>query len=151
MTNLINIDRSVSFNPEAFIGVGWVIEEQDERSLLLTNIDPDSIILETTLIDEGKLIKGEERLTHLKEKECVRLDASVFLFFWKNQNLIPEKWKEKDGINPTYIFFHGTILRNSRGDRYTLFLWFDRGGWNWSFNWLDSTFSTSKPSATLSL
>ena len=45
---ILSIDRTKPFDPVAFIGnKGWRIEEQDEQSLALTEVDPAMIRLET--------------------------------------------------------------------------------------------------------
>ncbi|MEK7182253.1 MAG: hypothetical protein AAB679_00640, partial [Patescibacteria group bacterium] len=75
ISQIIQIDRSQPFDPAKFISAGWSIEEQDERSLALTEVDLSKVVFETTLEKNEKNIKGEERLERLKEKNVVRLDA----------------------------------------------------------------------------
>ena len=63
---IVTIDRSRPFNPAEFIGPGWTTEEQDEGSLLLTEIDLTKVRLETCLNSGEQYIKGEEKLRRLK-------------------------------------------------------------------------------------
>ena len=146
---IIQIDRSKSFDPVTFIGEGWSIEEQDEKSLVLTEVDLSKVVFETTLEKNEKSIKGENKLKRLKEKSCIRLDAKIFQMLWENQHLIPENWKEKTNGNTTYIFFDGTVLRNSVGIRYVLYLYGDGGEWGWFYGWLGGGFGASDPSVVL--
>jgi hypothetical protein len=108
-TAVLSIDRTTPFNPAAFIGNAWTIwrgpadgtgldgdEEQDERSLALTTIDLTTVRIETMLTEGERLITGEERLTRLKEKNHIRLDAKVFQTLWQNQHLHPREL-EGDG------------------------------------------------------
>ncbi len=145
---IINIDRSIPFDPK-FIGEGWSIEEQDEKSLALTEINFSEVMFNSTLEKGEKSIKGEDNLKRLKEKNCIRLDAGIFKTLWENQILIPEKWKEKTKGNITYIFFDGTILRSSRGHRSVLCLyWLDGRGY-WLCIWLENDWDANAPSAVL--
>lgn len=62
---MLYIDRSIPFDPVAFIGKGWSIVEQDERSLALTEVDINKVISERTLRPDEVVIKGEDKLKHL--------------------------------------------------------------------------------------
>lgn len=42
-----------------------------------------------------------------------------------------------------------TILRNSDGNRYVLYLYWNDGKWNWNYNWLDNKFDANNPSLVL--
>lgn len=147
---VINIDRSIPFDPKTFIGNGWSIEEQDERAVALPEIDLTEIIFDSTLEKGEKSIKGEDKLKRLKEKtNRIRLDAGIFKTLWENQIFIPEKWKEQTNGNTTFIFFDGTVLRNSNGNCCVLYLyWFD-GGWHWNYDWLENDWNANDPSAVL--
>jgi len=59
------IDRSKPFNPANFIGEGWTIEEEDERSLALTEVDLTSTRL------EHMLKQGERRGSRARKSLCV--------------------------------------------------------------------------------
>lgn len=41
------------------------------------------------------------------------------------------------------------ILRNSDGNRYVLYLYWNDGAWNWNVNWLDNDWNDNNPSAVL--
>lgn len=82
-----------------------------------------------------------------KMEDVIWLDAAIFLAFWKNQELIPESWKEKTNGGTTYIFFDGTVLRRPSGSRCSLYLVWSGGLWFWSFNWLCRGRCASYPSA----
>ncbi len=147
---VISIDRSILFDPKTFIGDGWSIEEQDERAIALTEIDLTEVMFDSTLEKGEKIIKGEDKLKRLKEKtNRIRLDAGIFKTLWENQILIPEKWKEKTNGNTTFIFFDGTVLRDSGGRRYVLYLCWDGGEWDWNYYWLGRDWFADGPSAVL--
>ena len=146
---MIKIDRTEPFNLAQFMVQGSSIEEQDERALVITEVDLSKIRLETTLKPGETPVIGEERLKRLKKAGHIRLDAKVFQTLWENQSLIPEKWKEKTNGNTTYIFFDGTVLRDPHGVRFALCLYWDDGEWRWFYCWLGYGFGASDPSAVL--
>jgi len=146
---IILIDRSQPFDPIKFLGKGWSFEEQDERSLALTELDLTKVRLEIMLMEGEAYINGEEKLRQLKKADYIRLDAKVFQTLWENQMLIPERWKEKTNGDTTYIYFDGTVLRSPDGDRYVLCLDWSDGQWDWYYDWLGSGWDVLRPSAVL--
>ncbi len=156
MSNVISIIRD-RFNPASFVEPGWtiVMDERDELSVALTELDLNKVHLVTMLRERERSIKGEEKLERLKASSKIRLDADVFLTFWENKDLIPESWKEKVEGYTQHIHFDGTVLRNSYGNRYTLCLfWYDYEGedeWFWSVQCLSDPTNVETPSAVLEL
>lgn len=146
---VITIDRISAFDPVAFIGEGWSIVEQDERSLKLGEVDLTKVNFKTMLKDRESSVVGEEKLKRLKDAGHIRLDAKVFQTLWENQHLIPASWKEPANGNTTYVFFDGTILRRSSGNRYVLCLCWSDGGWRWYYAWLVNEWYAGRPSAVL--
>jgi hypothetical protein len=131
----IRIDRKRLFNPAQFMDhQGLEIEEQDKRSVMITEIDSSTIALES-MLEGGTVISGEEHLRRLKQTGYTRLDAGIFQTFWENQHLIPEYWKGAAN-DPKHIFFDGTILRNQYG-RYVISLYWSMGEWRWTYCRLD--------------
>lgn len=142
--NLIQIDRTAPFDPVSFIGAGCSIAEQDERSLALTEVDLNQVTFETMLRFGEVSIEGEEKFRRLKEVGHIRLDARVLQTLYENQALIPEDWKSKD-----FIFFNGTIIRDSGGGQYVLCLFPLNSGWRWGYRWLDRKWQAKDLSACL--
>ncbi len=132
---------SQRLNISEFLGQNWSIDELDERSVALTEIDFSKILFETCLKEGQAAIKGEEKLERLKEMEDkLRLGDNVFLALW-----LDYKARGKDSIlewlrknrDITYLDFFGLVLRNPGGRRYVLYLFWDEGKWFWSCIWLD--------------
>ncbi|MEK9134774.1 MAG: hypothetical protein AAB451_00485 [Patescibacteria group bacterium] len=146
---IIPIDRTAPFDPVKLLGQGWTIEEQDERSLALTQVNLANVWLEHMLNKGEDWITGEEKLRRLKKANSIRLDAKVFQTLWEDKSLIPEAWKKKTKGNAAYIFFDGTVLRDPDGSRCVLYLCWRDGQWRWNYYWLDSDWSASDPSAVL--
>ena len=147
---VITINRG-RFNPAEFIGEGWSIleDETDTRSTALTELDLTKVQQVTMLKSGENVVNGEEKLKRLKKDGRIRLDAEVFLTLWQNQLLIPEAWKEKINGNTRYIFFDGTVLRDSDGNRYVLYLYWSDGKWYWNVRWLGYGWHAFDPSAVL--
>ena len=159
---IVKIDRSKPFDPAKFIGTGWTIwkgpangdgltgvEDQDKRSLALTEFDLTKVRFVDTLKSGESVVNGEEKQKRLAKAGHIRLDAGVFLTLWGNQALIPALWKEPIGGNTRYIYFDGTILRGSNGGRYVLCLCWDGRRWGWYYGYLGNDWDSSGPSAVL--
>lgn len=136
LSRTIRINRRTPFDPVQFMHHrGLEIEERDERSIMLEEIDTADIALVSMLRDE-KAIGGEEHLSRLKKANHIRLDAAIFQTFWENPHLIPEHWQGTPA-DPKHIFFDGTILKNEYG-RYVISLYWDVDQrWSWTYCRLD--------------
>lgn len=132
----IKINRIKLFDPVQFMHHrGLEIEEQDERSVMLEEIDSSAISLESMLQGE-KVIRGEEHLMRLKQMGHIRLDARIFQTLWENQHIIPEHWQGTTN-DPKHIFFDGTVLKNQYG-RYVISMYWDVDQkWSWTYCRLD--------------
>lgn len=146
---MLLVDRSQKFDPVAFIGDGWKIDEEDKRSLMLNEIDLTQVQFVDMLEKGEAYVNGEEKQKRLAKAEYIRLDVRVFQTLWENQELIPASWKEPIGGNTRYIFFDGTILRDPYGSRCVLCLCWRGGGWSWRCLWLVGDFCARSPSAVL--
>ncbi len=140
-----SIIQAEPFDPVAFLRQGWSIEreEQDERSLALTEVDLSKVKLKTYLRKGEVSITGEEKLNRAKASGDIRLDARFFMALWNNKKLIPESWKGKT------IYFDGTILRSPSGGRCVLCLYWLDDQWDWSYYWLEDGWHADEPSAVL--
>lgn len=125
---IIRVDRTVPFNPAAFLGDRrrWSIAEEDDRSLALTEVDVRQIVPTTPLRSS---IEREKRLRFIKEAMHIRLDARFLQALWENKELIPYEWRKNVGGNTQYIFFDGTILLDPDGDRNVLGLCWSGNEW----------------------
>lgn len=156
----ISIDRDKPFDPAKFIGSGWSIwrgpadgdglsgdEDQDKRSLALTELDVTTIRLETMLKPGEKSLPGDMRQQRLKEAGHVRLDAGIFQHFWRNQHLIPKHFKSPTGSDTTLIYIEGTVLRSPKGNRCVLFFYWHQKSWKWDYIIATAVVKDNDPSA----
>ena len=141
--------KRVSFDPGTFVGAGWKISEQDERSLNIASIDPSVISLESAVRDGEERVGGFERIGRLKRAGWVLLDARAFISLWKNKRLIPRHWEEQIDGRPPYIYFDGTIVRSPCGHRNTLCLYHQGGEWRCDDVWLVLDLPANHVSAVL--
>lgn len=148
--SILKIDRTNPFDPAKFIGEGWSIwrgpkkgkglegdEEQDSRSLAITELDPTKLIAQTGLNEDETTVTGEEKRARLLLK-AIQADAKIGQTLYEEEGQTTLKWLHKT-LNLTWIEFLGTTLRDSNGNRSALYLYRDVGGsWGWDYDWLDS-------------
>lgn len=115
----------------------WKIES-DNGNCDMTNM---SLHLEPEQKDG--YIQGTELAKRLKD---TGMSASVLDYLMEHQYEIPASWKEKtkDGYTQ-YIYFWGTIYRNSDGDLCVRVLYFGGGHWRQDSRWLDRDFGGDDP------
>jgi len=133
-----NINTSKTWIPD-----GYTLEEN--RSLGKIEWNPENITLWLSEKQKTSYVKGEDLLKEIKNP----LTSSVLRYLLDNQELIPEKWKEKTNGYITWIYFHGTVLRDSYGGRCVLCLCWVGGWWDWRVLWLDNDWRAFDPSAVL--
>lgn len=153
---IIKIDRSKSFDSfDSSFNFMYMkdipIDEEDPRSLSITDLDLRSVCLETMLGGGEREIVGEEKLNRLKEAGYIRLDAKVLSALWKDKSRIPESWKRESGNGSrTIVFFDGTVFRNPQsGIRFVYGLLWVGEEWLLPCLWLGDKFRDSNPSAVL--
>lgn len=133
---ILQIDRSVPFDPTVFLGDGWTVVEQDESSLKLVEVEIDKIMLPV----------------YFSSREAfpqVCLDANAFQAFWENKPLIPESWKKEAFPYFTRVYFEGTYLRHERKGQGNMFLCWDHDNiWHFGCNHQSRCFSFT-PGAVL--
>lgn len=151
--SILVIDRNEQ--PTDFLGDGWRLDEQDEHSVVLAEIDPSKIILHSAIqAGDNDYLLGEERLIRLKTTGYIRLDVAAFQSFWKNQHLIPEIWKDKIDGRIRFIHFEGSIFKSDERDstyRYNICLYWHKGKWEWYCSGLSGHWCSNNLSAVLAL
>ena len=143
------IDRTEPFDTVKYLGEERAIDEQDERSFALSQIDVSKIDLQTMLKDKEDHLDGEKSLERLKKTSHIRLDAKVGQMLYENQNMIPTSWKQKIAGRAIRIYFGGTIFRNSLDLRSILCLYWKDQQWHLYHDWLKYDHSTSDRFAVL--
>ena len=120
---ILQIDRSVPFSCVSlpFLHEGWKIFEQDQRSLRLTEVNLDEIVIDPK----------EARVDRFNN---MYLDTGILMALRKNQHMVPDAWKKKINGQEVIVFFKGTVIQSpySKGEfdsLYVLGMW-----WSSSMN-----------------
>ena len=82
----------------------------------------------------GKSLKGYELRDELTGKPV--LNANELDALYDNPHLLPEDWKKDEKGNIRFIFFWGTIYRNSDGHLFVRYIFFSDGAWQRYYFWL---------------
>lgn len=136
--NVLTVDRAAPFKPEIFISEGWsIVGNQDDRALEIEEVDFSTVSFEHGLVDGELTITGEEKLTRLKAKPLIRLDAKVGHALFEESRQVTLRFIYET-YNVDWIEFAGTELLSPGGRRYFLYLYrHDEGFWRWACNRLD--------------
>jgi len=129
--------HTIDCDANPYVPDGWKVEEHIKGGQLVWN--PDEVELYLCDKQKGGTIKGNELRKLLKDKPV--FNANVLDYLLENPQLIPEEWKGK------YVFFWGTIFRDSSGDLYVRYLYWNDDRWIWNIYLLDRDFSDDNPAA----
>jgi hypothetical protein len=123
-----------------FVPSSWSVEEHKKGGMFKFNPEKVSLYL------SKKQIKGRIEGSHLRKELANQptLNANFLDYLLAHPELIPEEWKGK------YIFFWGTIYRDSDGSLYVRCLYWNGSEWDWYYFWLDSGFYSDNPAALAS-
>lgn len=157
--SILKIDRKADVIEFTLWG-GAKIEDKDTdtRSIALTEIDMSKLKLDTSWLLGKSSQGGEKRLESLKASGDIRLDVQILIALKK---LPPEELNKKmeilattnkisiDDMKKKAIFFDGTIIKQSDGDRYALYLGWDGESWGWRSDYLGFGWYGSSPSLVL--
>lgn len=123
------IDRSTAFDPEDFIGKGWSIPWQDDRSTKLSQIDFAKVRFWNCLRPGEVGITGEEKHRRLTIEPVIRLGADIApsLMLVHGQAIL--RSIQAQGI--IRLELAGSVLVSPHGNR--CFLTFELRGadWHW--------------------
>ena len=124
-------------------------EEQDARSLALTEFDFAKVLFTACLKDGESVITGEEKLMRHIATKHIRLDAKAGQCLFEEKGQATLEWLYQT-FDITWFELPGTVLRNDDGYRFFLCLCRGGGGlWYWDYNWLGYDRDAENPSAVL--
>lgn len=139
------VRRLIDGDALPYILNNWKIEEHRKGGQL--DFDPRKVKFHLDDTQKTGTIGGHEL-----RKKLVGLpvmNACVLDHLLDNTNLIPDEWKVDEQGQTRFIYFWGTIYRDSGGNLYVRFLFLDDGYWNWHYSWLDDGFDDQDPAAIL--
>lgn len=125
---------------------GWKVEEHKQGGQF--NWDPSKLTLYLSDCQRGgQCIEGNKLRKDLAERPT--LNANVLDYLIRHPHLIPEEWKVDENGNTRYIYFWGTIYRDSGGSLCVRCLYFRGGHWYWSHCWLGLAWLARSPAVLL--
>jgi hypothetical protein len=123
-----------------FVPEGWSVVDHKRGGLW--KWDPARVFLYLSKKQKKGSIEGNDLRKELADKPV--MNANVLDYLLAHPELIPEEWKGK------YIFFWGTIYRDSDGNLYVRYLGWNGSSWNCYYCWLGSGFGSGRPAALAS-
>lgn len=132
------IEYIIDCDADPYLPDGWEVEEHQKQGMIKWTASLISLYLAKGQ-QNGKVLEGNKLRKELVGKSV--LNANVLDFLLSNPHLIPEEWKGK------YVFFWGTIYRNSDGRLCVRCLCWNGVKWSWSYNWLGYDWNGRSPSA----
>lgn len=100
------------------------VEEQDERSLRIEELDFSRIALRACESKQG--VTREMWVRQLKGEGLILPDAKILEAIFTNLDLIPVEWQERAKGQTRFIFFEGTAIRTRDGNRGPMFIYFSQ-------------------------
>lgn len=138
------IEHVIDLDADPFTPNNWKVEQHIKGGSL--KWDPAQVQFHLSPNQEnGKVIEGNKLRKELEGKPV--FNANLLDYLLAHPHLIPEEWKQDEQGRIRYIFFWGTIYRNSDGDLYVRCLCWGVGGWQWNYRWLVSVWRERSPAA----
>ena len=96
---------------------------------------------------DGKSIEGHKLRIELANQSV--MNANLLDYLLAHPYLIPEDWKQDADGNTRFIYFWGTVYRDSGRDLCVRYLCWSDGHWQAHCNWLGSGWHVRYPAARL--
>lgn len=119
--------------------IDYLTIKSNDTSLGTIEWDKEKVELHLEPEQKEGYLEGNIVRERLKGKPV--LNAAVLDWLYEHQDKIPESWIGK------YVYFWGTIYRNSDDRLYVRCLFWLDGAWYWHFFWLDYDFHSNFPAA----
>ena len=131
-----SIKPIIDLDVDPMIPTDWTVKEHIKGGQF--EFDPKRVALYLDKAQQGGgTIVGKKLRQKLKSKGVY--NANLLDFLLAHPELIPKKWKGK------FIFFWGTIYRDSSGYLCVRCLRWDGDRWGWDYYWLVNDFSGVSP------
>ena len=95
----------------------------------------------------GKTIEGNKLRKELANSPVFNVNLLDYLL--EHSAIIPDEWKLDEHGNIRFIYFWGTIYRNSDGRLCVRYLYFHEGRWRAGSRWLGGDWDSYDPAARL--
>lgn len=128
----------INCDADPYLPDGWKVEEHQKGGQFTWDASKVNLFLSDSQ-KNGKVIEGNKLRKELAKSPA--LNANVLDYLLANPHLIPEEWKGK------YVYFWGTIYRDSDGSLYVRYLYWSDRSWDWRYYWLDIGWDDFDPAA----
>jgi hypothetical protein len=139
-----HVSHVIDCDADPFVPDGWKVEEHKKGGQFLWDAAKVELYLSKNQ-QKGRVIEGNKLRKELENDPM--FNANLLDYLLKNPHLIPEEWKKDEKGNTRYIFFWGTVYRDSGGYLDVRALYWDGGAWRWSYGWLDHGWDGRIPAA----
>jgi hypothetical protein len=138
------LEHIIELNADPSTPIGWkVVQHQQGGSFKWDPTQVQFYLSEPQR--KEKSIEGNKLRKKLEGKPV--FNANLLDYLLAHPNLIPEEWKKDQNGRTRYIFFWGTIYRDSVGSLCARFLYWLGGKWQSSNDWLDNDWGVNNPAA----
>lgn len=114
------VEHIIDCDADPLVPSGWKVEEHQKMSNI--KFDPSKISFYASQKQKDDGIEGSELRKELEGEKV--LNANVLDYLLKNPRIVPKGWKGR------YIFFWGTVYRNSDNEFCVRCLFWRDGHWN---------------------
>lgn len=137
---ITQIEHIIDCDADPFVPDGWKVTEHQKGGQFKWNKEAQKeAFFYAEGQQNGKALEGNKLRKELAGKPV--MNANVLDYLLAHPHLIPEEWKGK------YVFFWGTIYRNSDGDLYVRCLYWSGDRWDWGYGWLGNDWVGVHPAA----
>jgi hypothetical protein len=136
------INSTDSLHIGSFLPKGWVALPAGNPPL---RFRPDLLSAVKLLAPVGRkdnALQGVHlvtKISHGEDGATGHFGADLFLYYWRNQHLIPENWKRRVDKERLYVYFMGTVIQDPQNKRYVLYLYWSPKCrvWKWNYRSLE--------------
>lgn len=141
--NIVIPEHLIDCDAGPFIPDGWKVEQHQKGGHFKWDASQVQLYLDKGQ-QNGKYIEGNKLRKQIGKSV---MNANVLDHLLKNPQLIPDDWKKDENGNTRYIFFLGTIYRDSVGGLCVRYLFWNARRWQWNARWLVRDWYGNLPAA----
>lgn len=131
------LERLIDCDADPFLPNSWKVEEHQKGGLFKWDSAQVNLFLSES---QRKGVQGSHELRKELAGKPV-LNANVLDYLLAHPHLIPEEWKK------LFVFFWGTIYRDSVGGLCVRYLCWHGDWWHWDYHWLRDALNDLRPAA----
>jgi len=139
------VEHVIDLDADPYVPNNWSVEEHIKGGQMKWDPTRVRFHLSNGQKKNGNVIEGNKLRKEIAKLSGYNANLLDFLLKKENQHLIPEEWKQDEKGNTRYIYFWGTIYRDSDGDLCVRYLCWFGTRWDWSCYWLGDDWYDNGP------